>query len=146
MRKLPKIFEVDGELTLSGRLSSELVAGGEHQCKGLFCTLQEGVHIPDGMVIDGPMNLTGSQVSYFGEQVRVGGPLDCMDCSLDHLPGDLWVRGSINVAGTHLRALPPDLRMQAGAHLWISRSPLSRLSDEDLFAMAPGIRGVEVMR
>jgi hypothetical protein len=88
---------------------------------GLFLTGSPFRHIPEGLRVEGSLNLASTQVTYLPDGFRVAYDLILDFTGFTHLPTGLWVGGSLHLADVPIRHLPEGLHV--GGTLDLSTCP-----------------------
>jgi hypothetical protein len=95
--------------------------------------LLAGEHLPEGLVVEGHLNLQGcAGLTYLPRGLVVTNTLDLRKCtSLTHLPPDLKVGGDLNLFFcTSLVGIPPSIEI--GDQIWCEWSLVRTIPYEDL--------------
>jgi hypothetical protein len=84
-------------------------------------------NMPDGLTVDGDLDLRNSKITHLPNGLKVGGSLNLTYTPITHLPNELTVRGSLDLSNTKITQLPEKLTV--GGSLDLSNTKIAHLPD-----------------
>jgi hypothetical protein len=85
-------------------------------------------NMPDGLAVDGDLDLRNTSITQLPDGLAVGGSLNLSDSNITHLPDDLTVGGYLDLSNTKITQLPDGLTV--GRILDLSNTPITQLPDD----------------
>ena len=83
--------------------------------------------------------LNPKEFKFTPEDLYVKGDLNLYSSPITSLPKGLKIEFSLNLIGTNITSLPKGL--EVGRNIYLKYTPLAAKSNEEIYRMAPGIRG-----
>ena len=95
---------------------------------------------PEDLDVKGDLSLAfNKKITSLPDNLKVKGYLDLTSTTITSLPNNLQVEGSLYLSRTEISSLPKDL--QVGNFFVLDKTPLSFKTYDEIYQMAPGIKG-----
>ena len=141
LKSLPNNLTVNGRLDLEGckkitSLPSGLKVGGTLDLRDTNIT-----ELPPDLEFEDNLLLIRTPIEKLPDNLTVNGNLDLDSCkNLKSLPSGLKVKYDLDLRGTNITELPPDL--EVGDSIYLYRTPLSKnYSPYEIRKMVPNFKG-----